>query len=105
MRPNEVAAVENFYRHADFETLLSDKAIAATIAHRRSGGAIFVNRDGSTEPSGFGTKHYDADEEYKEAVWDVVVTAMDADLARQGIDGINTGLTFQGEASCPGADG
>lgn len=103
--PNAIAAVEHFYRHADFDALLSTKAIDATIAHRRSGERIFVNPDGSTERSGFGTKHYSADEEYQDAVWDVVTTAMDADLARQGVGGIDTNLTFQGDLSCPGADG
>lgn len=100
--PAEIAAVENFYRHADFKALINEK-LDATIAYRRTREALFSNPDGSTEPAGFGTKHYSADEEYKDAVWDVVVTAMDADLARQGIDGIGTELTLQADLSCPGA--
>ena len=103
MKSDEIAAVESFYRHADFKALLSDEAIDATIAYRRSREEIYVNPDGSIEPAGFATKHYSADEEYQTAVWDVVVTAMAADLARQGIDGIDTDLTFQGDLSCPGA--
>lgn len=106
MEPHEVAAVENFYRTVDFDALLSPEKIEQTIASRREpGGGLWVNPDGSTEPSGIGTDHYNADEEYQMAVWDVVVTALDADLARQGIDGIDTGLTFQGEYICAGADG
>ncbi|WP_345066503.1 hypothetical protein [Leifsonia kafniensis] len=103
MKSDEIAAVESFYRHADFKALLSDERIDATIAYRRTREALFRNPDGSTEPAGFGTKHYSADKEYQDAVWDVVVTAMDADLARQGIDGIDTDLTLQAELSCPGA--
>lgn len=102
-KSKEIAALESFYRHADFNALLNGEAIDAAIASRRSGEEIYVNPDGSTEPAGFGTTHYSADEEYQDAVWDVVVTAMTADLARHGIDGIDTDLTLQGDLSCPGA--
>lgn len=104
LAPNEIAAVENFYRTTDFEALLTDDVIAETIVQRRTGDAIYQNADGSTEPGGFGTEHYNADKEYSTAVWDVVVTALDTELALDGIDGIETDLTFQGQLSCPGAD-
>ncbi|MGO2863479.1 MAG: hypothetical protein ACTIC1_20140 [Brevibacterium sp.] len=102
---DEIAAVVNFYRSTDFEALLTDDAIDATIVQRREAGeGIYVNEDGSTEPSGLGTEQYNADKEYWTAVWDVVTTALEDDLKRAGIDGIDTDLSFQGEANCPGAD-
>lgn len=105
LKPNEIAAVENFYRHANYNVILNPKTIAAAIAQRRSGEGVYVNSDGSTEPSGIGTKQYNADTEYEDAAWDVVTTAMWADLAQQGIDGIDTDLSLQGDLSCSGANG
>ncbi|WP_460802790.1 hypothetical protein [Microbacterium sp. GXF6406] len=104
LAPDEIAAVENFYRSTNFEALLTDDAIDATIAQRRTGESIHRNEDGSTEPAGLGTKHYNADKEYWTAVWDILTTALDADLEQAGIDGIATDLSFQGEANCPGAN-
>jgi len=101
--PAAIAAVEDFYRDADFAALLTDDAIQAAIDKQRQGGGIHVNDDGSRVPGGYGTEFYNADREYLSAVWDVVVTAMDTDLARHGLAGVDNKLTLQSEPNCPGA--
>jgi hypothetical protein len=101
--PAAITAVQDFYRSADFDALLTDEAIQAAIEKQRQGGGIHVNDDGSRVPGGYGTEFYDADREYLSAVWDVVVTAMDTDLARQGLAGVDNELTLQSEPNCPGA--
>ena len=106
--PAVQAAVENFYRTADMDALLSPDAIQSTIDYRRDqakelGGPVWTNEDGSTEPSGFGTAHFDADQEYGDAVLSVVFAAMDDDLARQGLAFADKDWTLQAEPMCPGA--
>lgn len=101
----EAAAVEEFYGSTDFEALLTEEAIAEVIERRRSQEpGIFRNTDGSEEPTGYGTARYSADDEHWMAVWDLVTTALDAELAERGLDENGTDLSFSGEANCPGAD-
>lgn len=106
--PAVQAAVENFYRTADMETLLTPEAIQSMIDYRREqaqelGVPARTNENGSTEPSGFGTAHFDADQEYADAVLAVVFTAMDDDLARQGLAFLDENWTLQAEPQCLGA--
>lgn len=101
---DEVAAIEAFYRETDLDALITPSAVDTVIAERRAQGAgVHVNGDGTTTPSGYGTDNYSADEEYWTAVWDIVITKLDEELARRGIDSAGTNLTFSGEANCPGA--
>jgi hypothetical protein len=106
--PAVKSAVEDFYRTTDVDALLTANAIQAKIEDRRQqtqalGGPVWTRDDGSTEPSGFGTAHYDADQEYQDAVLDIVFTAMDDDLARQGLAFVDKHWTLQAEPMCPGA--
>ncbi|PJJ65379.1 hypothetical protein [Compostimonas suwonensis] len=103
--PAAIEATEDFYRDTDLAALLTDDAIQATIERRRGGESVHVNPDGSRVPGGFGTEYYSADQEYMTAVWDIVVTAMDADLARRGMTGVDNELTLQSEPNCPGVVG
>ncbi len=97
-------ATENFFRSTDIQGLLTPEAIQRAIDHHRAGDEIHVNDDGTVVPGGYGTAFYSADREYATAVWDVVVTAMDDDLARQGLTGVDPSSTLQSEPRCPGAD-
>lgn len=101
--PAAIEAVENYYRTADLAAMLTEEEIQVTIERHRSGGSVWVNEDGSQVPGGYRTEYYDADQEYMGAVWDIVVTAMYDDLARQGMDGVDSKLTLQSEPNCPGA--
>jgi hypothetical protein len=101
---DQIAAIEAFYRDTDLEALITPSAVDAVIAERRTQGTgVHINGDGTTAPSGYGTDNYSADEEYWTAVWEIVVTTLDEELTRIGIDGAGTNLTFSGEANCPGA--
>jgi len=102
--PAQVEAVEYVYRSTDFDALLTDEAIAATITQRRAAGpGLYQNADGSTAPSGYGTTHYNADEEYSTAVYDIVVTAVYDELSSRGIE-IGSDVSYQSQWNCPGAD-
>lgn len=102
--PSEVAIVQAFYRDTDLQSLISPVAVNDVIKERRAQGqGVFVNDDGTTEPSGYGTDHYSEDQEYWTAVWDIVTSALDEELDRAGVDGISTDLAFSGEANCHGA--
>lgn len=100
--PTVVHAVEDFWRTTDIQGLLTDEAIARVLVRHQT--AIYVNEDGSTEPAGPGTEHYNADSDYITAVWDVAVTAMDADLERMGLANVDPDLTMQSEPNCPGLE-
>ncbi|TFD88928.1 MULTISPECIES: hypothetical protein [Cryobacterium] len=101
--PAAVEAVKNFYRTTDIESLLTKEKIASTIEWIRQDSNIAVNADGSTEPAGYGTVHYNADEEYQRAVTMIVTAAVSAELANQGIDGADSNLSSDGQSFCPGA--
>ncbi|CAN5134790.1 hypothetical protein BH11ACT4_BH11ACT4_07730 [soil metagenome] len=105
--PAVKAAVEDFYRTTDMAAVVTADAIQAKIEYRRQraqelGGNVWTKADGSTEPSGFGTSHYDADQEYADAVLDLVFSAMDDDLARRGLAFVDKDWTLQAEPMCPG---
>lgn len=105
LEPDQVDRIESVFAGMDIGALLSPAAISAVVAERRAQGpGVFVNDDGTTEDSGYGTRHYSQDEEYWTAVWDIVVTAFDKEAALAGISTEGTDLTFSGEAHCPGAD-
>lgn len=105
LEPDQVATIESVFAGMDIDGLLSPAAVADVIAERRAQGpGVYVNDDGTTEDSGYGTQHYNEDEEYWTAVWDVVTTAFYDEADRAGISTEGTDLTFSGEANCPGAD-
>ncbi|TFD48487.1 hypothetical protein E3T55_13455 [Cryobacterium frigoriphilum] len=101
--PAAVEAVENFYRTTDIESLLTKEKIASTIEWIRQDSNIAISADGSTEPAGYGTVHYNADEEYQRAVTMIVTAAVSTELANQGIDGADSNLSSDGQSFCPGA--
>lgn len=106
--PAVQAAVEDFYRTTDMDQLVTADAIRNMIEVRRAqaddlGGAAWTHEDGTTKPSGIGTAHYDADQEYGDAVLAIVFTAMDDDLASQGLAYVDKDWTLQAEPKCPGA--
>ena len=102
--PRVTEATESFYRNTDIQALLTPEAIRAAIERERSGDVIHVLDDGTQVPGGYGTAYYDADREYMTAVWDVVVTAMDDELAREGLAGVDNTASLQSEPNCPGLD-
>lgn len=102
--PRAVDVVENFYRTTDIGSLLTEEKIASTIEWIRQDSNIAVNADGSTEPAGYGTVHYNADEEYQQAVSMIVTAAVSTELADQGIDGADRNLSSDSQAFCPGAN-
>ena len=101
--PAAVEVVENFYRTTDIASLLTKEKIASTIEWIRQDSNIAVNADGSTEPAGYGTVHYNADEEFQRAVSMIVTAAVSTELAGQGIDGADSNLSSESQAFCPGA--
>ncbi len=54
---------------------------------------IAVNADGSTEPAGYGTVHYNADEDYQRAVSMIVTAAVSTELASEDIYGALSNLS------------
>jgi hypothetical protein len=99
-----VQAARDFYRETDINALLTDKNIDRTIAQLRTEESTLMNEDGTTEPAGYGTEHYNADSEYDSAVNRIVSDALSEVLARQGIDGGDSSLRIDGEGHCPGAE-
>jgi len=97
-------AVENFYHNLDFGSLLTDDNMDDMIAQLRTEDSTQWNDDGTTEPSGYGTKHYSADHEYGWAVSRILGNALDAELIRVGVDSNASNLSYLGETHCPGAD-
>lgn len=102
--PAVIEATENFYRNTDIQALLTPEAIQAAIANQRSGESIHVLDDGTRVAGGYGTQYYDADQEYMTAVINVVFTAMDDELAREGLEGADPDASLQSEPNCPGLD-
>lgn len=102
--PAVIEATEAFYRDTDIEALLTPDAIQSAIDRQRSGESIHVLDDGTRVPGGYGTEFYNADSEYMTAVINVVFTAMDDDLARQGLAGVDNEASLQSEPNCPGLD-
>jgi hypothetical protein len=98
--PAVTSAVEGFYRTTDFDALLTADAIQTKIEYREAERRPPTSGDGSTSPS---SSFDDADEEYKIAILDIVFTAMDDDLARQGLAFVDKDWTLQAEPMCPGA--
>lgn len=102
--PAVIEATENFYRTTDIQALLTPDAITDAIENQRSGEPIHILEDGTTVPGGYGTDYYNADQEYMTAVINIVFTAMDDELARQGLTGVDRDASLQSEPSCPGLD-
>jgi hypothetical protein len=102
--PEAIHAVQDFYRAANIDALLTPNAIDRTIAQLRTEDSTLMNDDGSTEPAGYGTVHYNADAEYAAAVNRILSNTLSAELARRGIDGSESNLSYDGEGNCPGAD-
>ncbi|WP_233200739.1 MULTISPECIES: hypothetical protein [Cryobacterium] len=101
--PAAVEVVEDFYRTTDIGSLLTTEKIASTIEWIRQDSNIAVNADGSTEPAGYGTVHYNADEEYQRAVSMIVTAAVSTELTNRGIDGADSNLSSESQSFCPGA--
>lgn len=102
--PHVVDVVENFYRTTDIGSLLTKEKIASTIKWIRQDSNIAVNAEGLTEPAGYGTVHYNADQEYQQAVSMIVTAAVSTELSNQGLDGADSNLSSNGQAFCPGAN-
>ncbi|TFB94466.1 hypothetical protein [Cryobacterium luteum] len=102
--PEAVRAVQDFYRAARIDALLTQETIDETIAQLRTEESTWMNDDGSTEAAGYGTVHYSADSEYDSAVNRILTNTLSSELARQGIDGSESNLRYDGEGNCPGAD-
>ena len=63
-----------------------------------------MNDDGTTEPAGYGTEHYNADQEYSSAISRIISNAISVQLTVNGVEGANSNLSYAGESQCPGAD-
>ncbi len=102
--PESIAVVESFYRSTDIGALLNDDAIDTAIAQIRSEENTVITDDGSIEPAGWGTVHYNADQEYDSAMSRILTNAINAKLDSEGLRGADQNLSYLGNVNCPGAD-
>lgn len=97
------AAVEFFREYALTRSLVSEADIDGIIADMRANPEDFWISPGVTEPGGYGTKHYNADTEYGQAVERAILN-LEADvLVRNGFRGDALGSDSWSEHSCPDA--
>jgi hypothetical protein len=94
--------IRDFYRDADYTKLLDDDAIAAQIQKIRLDKNTAIDAAGNEVPAGYGTKYYNADEEYKSAVNGILTDAAWTEIESEGLTGVDPNLTWEGIGTdCP----
>ncbi|WP_166880088.1 hypothetical protein [Salinibacterium sp. ZJ450] len=100
--PAITEAIRTFVGGVD---ILAVADIDAALELMREQGTTQHLENGTEEPGGYGTVHYNADVEYNLAVNQAVSAVITNELLRQGFDlETDTGLSYAGESHCPGAD-
>jgi hypothetical protein len=100
--PESVQVIRDFYRDADYTKLLDDDAIAAQIQKIRLDKNTAIDAAGNEVPAGYGTKYYNADEEYKSAVNGILTDAAWTEIESEGLTGVDPNLTWEGIGTdCP----
>jgi hypothetical protein len=74
-------------------------------ARPRADPGIYVNPDGTEEPAGYGTKHYDADEEFRIAALRAFEGVIREEIKRQGFPDDALGDSLELESNCTGLGG
>ena len=99
--PDVVAAVEDILRNGD---VFERADIGEAIAELRADESWFIGDGSNPTPSGYGTDYYNADDEYRQAVYRAVRVVLTADLEKRVPDHAESNLSWEGESHCPGAD-
>lgn len=101
--PASTAAIQDYLAHVDIEAVID---VDAQIAAMRADTDRFaIDADGSLVSGNYGTPGYPSpDAEYNQAHAAAISAAITAELTRQGFDTIGSGISFEGETQCPGAD-
>jgi hypothetical protein len=103
--PKSMQVMSDFYRDADYATLLSDDAIAEQIQKGRAVDVIWaLDENGEMVPGGYGTPYYDADQEYDNAVSQILSEAATAKIDDAGLTGVDPNLSYEGRSDCGAAD-
>ena len=97
-------AVATIRRETALSPLIDEADIDAEIADMRANpDTIITIETGAKEPGGYGTKHFNADGEYTDAVAQAIKHRMPNKLLSEGFPADALGLNSWGEDRCPGA--
>ncbi|PPF54653.1 hypothetical protein C5C13_13600 [Clavibacter michiganensis] len=99
--PEAVSAAARYLQEVD---VLAVADIEGEIARQRADPSIYVNPDGTEEPAGYSTKHYNADEEFHSAALRAFEGAVRDEMKRQGFPDNALGDSLELESNCTGLE-
>ncbi|MBF4632734.1 hypothetical protein ITJ42_16055 [Clavibacter michiganensis subsp. phaseoli] len=100
--PEAVSAAARYLHEVDVVAVAD---IEGEIERQRADSNVYVNPSGTEEPAGYGTKHYNADDEFNTAVMRATENAVRDEIKRQGFPDTALGDSLQMESKCTGFDG